>query len=120
MAAHLPSIILFSSREVLEEIGGFPYFGPSYREAVCSEIAISRCVAWRGYRFSKVMDSPFAMIGHPQWTANGKIRGTGFALPLRESLWQARGRIKRTLGLRRRVPPTRFERPSAVSMPPGP
>jgi hypothetical protein len=68
VGTHLPSVILFTSRTVLEDVGGFPILGRSYREAVASEIAISRLIASHGYRVAKLKDTSFTLIGHRQWT----------------------------------------------------
>lgn len=97
---HLPTIILFSSRRVLEEIGGFPYFGPSYQEAIASELAISRLVESKGYRIAKVTDQSFQMIGHPQWSPRGRPREPGLRGTLHEAWWKAKGRIGMMLGHR--------------------
>jgi len=102
LANHLPSIILFSSRRILEEVGGFPYFGPSYREAIAGEFAISRLVESRGYRISKVTDYPFDLIGHPQWASNGKAREPGLKGRLYEAYWKSRARIRRWIGPKRK------------------
>ncbi len=40
VGTHLPSLILFAPRTVLEEVGGFPLIGSTYREAVACEIGI--------------------------------------------------------------------------------
>jgi hypothetical protein len=67
VGSHLQSLILFTSRQILNEIDGFPT-GMSYREAVACEIGISRLVEAKGYRISKIKDHPYALIGHRQWT----------------------------------------------------
>jgi hypothetical protein len=101
-AHHLPSIILFSSGRVLDEVGGFPYFGPSYREAVASEFAISRLVESRGYRIAKVTDYSFELIGHPQWSTTGKLRTPGLQGRLHEAWWKSKALIRRLIGPRRK------------------
>jgi hypothetical protein len=103
-AEHLPSIILFSSRSVLEEVGGFPYFGPSYREAVASELAISRAVVAAGYRISKVKDQPFEHVGHPQWSPRAHVRGDDLVSRLSERWWKFKVLVKDIAGLKRRAP----------------
>lgn len=95
---HLPSIILFSRRRVLEEIGGFPYFGPSYQEGISSELAISGLVKSKGYRVSKVTDHPFELIGHPQWTSRGKTHATGVRAAVHEAWWKSKSRIRNMIG----------------------
>jgi len=66
-AEHLQSLILFSSRTVLEEVSGF-ITSDIYAEAVGSEIAISKKVQERGYRIAQVGAQPFSFIGHLQWS----------------------------------------------------
>ena len=70
--SHLQSTILFTSRKVLEEVDGFPFIGPSYREAVACEIGFSRLVESKGYRISRIRSGDYAVIGHRQWTSDGK------------------------------------------------
>ena len=64
---HLQSLILFTSRRILEEIGGFPISISNYRTAVACEVALSRLVESRGYRLSRVGSRSFSYIGHRQW-----------------------------------------------------
>jgi hypothetical protein len=73
VGTHLQSLMLFTSRKILVEIGGFPK-GSNYREAVACEIGVSRLIEARGYRISKVKDHPFALIGHSQWTAIDRLK----------------------------------------------
>lgn len=68
VGTHVPTIIHFTARHILEEVGGYPFFGPSYREAVGSEVAISRLIEARGYRVVQLKGHPFAYIGHRQWS----------------------------------------------------
>jgi hypothetical protein len=70
---HLKSIILFTSRKILEEVNGFPYIGPSYREAVACEIGFSRLIESRGYRISTVRGGTYEVIWHLQRTKEGHI-----------------------------------------------
>jgi hypothetical protein len=100
---HTPSIILFTSRRILEEVGGIPYFGPSYREAIAGELAISRLIESRGYRIAKVKDQPFELIGHPQWSPTGIPRTPGLRGSLFEAWWKLKSTIRRTLGLKRKA-----------------
>jgi hypothetical protein len=73
VGTHLQTLILFTSRKILEEIDGFPT-GLSYREAVGSEIGLSLLIESKGYRISKVKDEPFYLIGHRQWTAIDRLK----------------------------------------------
>jgi hypothetical protein len=70
VGTHLPSLILFTSHKILDEVGGFPLIGASYREAVACEIGISRIIASKGYRIGRVKGegSSFRLIGHAEWT----------------------------------------------------
>ena len=113
---HLPSIILFTSRRVLDEIDGLPFFGPSYREAVAGEFAISRLVESKGYRIAKVTDYPFEVIGHPQWSVTGKLRDPTLRGVFRAGLWHSKRRLRLILGHKDRAqrpgvgPPVRSAR----------
>ena len=69
--SHLQSLILFTSRRVLAEVGGFPMMGTGYRGACATEVGISRLIESRGYRLSKVAECPFEFIGHSGWTNQG-------------------------------------------------
>jgi hypothetical protein len=71
--SHLVSIILFTTRMILEEIDGFPFIGPSYREAVACEIGLSRLIESKGYRIAKVRGGSYEVIGHLQRTKDGAI-----------------------------------------------
>ena len=70
---HLDSIILFSSRRVLEQIGGLPVLGDSYLQAVASEIGASRRVVSAGYRIAQLADEPFFRISHTQWMPRSRF-----------------------------------------------
>jgi hypothetical protein len=82
VGTHVPSIILFTSRDILEEVDGFPLIGSSYRQAVASEIGISRVIASKGYRITRVKGegNSFRLVGHREWTSRHrswmKIRGS--------------------------------------------
>ncbi|NET03019.1 MAG: hypothetical protein F6K61_21225 [Sphaerospermopsis sp. SIO1G1] len=66
-ADHLQSIILFTSRSILEKIDGF-IIGKNYGEAIASEIAISKKVQALGYQIQSVNpNSCYHYIAHPQW-----------------------------------------------------
>jgi hypothetical protein len=94
VGTHLPSIILFCPRRVLEAIGGFPLMGSTYRQAVACEIAMSRTIEANGYRISRVKDHSFQLIGHPQWTARAQ----------RQQILRSRAiAMLRKIGIRRNV-----------------
>lgn len=65
-ADHLQSLILFTSRTVLDRIGGFD-IGLSYGEAIAAEIAISKKVQALGLRIRQIHATPFYYVEHPQW-----------------------------------------------------
>ncbi len=89
---HLSTIILFTSRKILEEVDGFPILGDSYRQGVAVEIGFSRLLAERGYRLALIRDRPFTVIGHRQWTRAREI----------EDKWRGRARaILKRIGLKR-------------------
>ncbi|APW62157.1 glycosyltransferase family 2 protein [Paludisphaera borealis] len=104
LANHIPSIILFTSRNVLEEVGGFRYFGPSKEDAIAAEVAFSREIEALGHRISKVSDIPFHLIGHAEWRPNGAVfgRGPAWRIALREAYWKFKGELKLLLGMRRK------------------
>ena len=70
---HIQTLIIFSSNQVLTEIGGLP-FGTTYREAVACEIGLSTLVRSKGYRISKVKDDKYVLLGHSQWTRFDQIK----------------------------------------------
>ena len=70
---HLQSLVLFTRRSVLEQIGGFP-IESSYRSAVAAEIGISRRIAAEGLRITTIREEPFYFFGHPQWMRWGRLR----------------------------------------------
>jgi hypothetical protein len=70
---HLQSLVLFTRRSILEEIGGFPIMVPDYQGAVSSEIALSRLVESRGYRISRVRSRSFSYIGHREWKDGNQL-----------------------------------------------
>lgn len=72
VGTHLQSLVLFTRRTILEEVGGFP-LGKTYREAVACEIGISRLIASRGYRLARIHDAAFRYIGHHQWTRRDRL-----------------------------------------------
>lgn len=71
-ATHLQSLVLCTTRPILEQIDGFP-IGRNYGEAIAAEIGISRKVEACGYRLRQVGSKPFTWIDHPQWTSQQKM-----------------------------------------------
>ncbi|OUL36823.1 hypothetical protein BV372_05500 [Nostoc sp. T09] len=68
-ADHLQSLVLFTTRDVLLEIDGFPLPDNDTKgRAVAAEIAISKKIQSRGYRIDIVGKHPFTYIGHREWT----------------------------------------------------
>jgi hypothetical protein len=72
--SHLQSLILFTSRSILEQINGFPIMGSDYRAAVACEIGFSRLIESRGYRLSRIGSRSFELIGHRQWNEENKLK----------------------------------------------
>ena len=70
LGTHLVSIILFTRRSLLAELGGFPLIGESYLEAVACEIGLSKAIEARGLRIAQLRDDAFHCIGHTQWCGN--------------------------------------------------
>lgn len=94
-AEHLQSLILFSSRKVLQAIDGFPC-RDIYAEAVGAEIGISKKVVAQGYKIAMVGDKPYSYIGHRQWSAGWYKRWIMLKLFLRPykgrvEAWFAKG-----------------------------
>lgn len=81
-AEHLQSLVLFTSRDVLEQIDGFPQ-RDTYREAVGTEIAISKKVLACGYRIAMVGEQRFEYIRHRQWVDGWYKRWTMLKIRLR-------------------------------------
>jgi len=97
VGTHLPTLILFAPRTVLEEIGGFPLIGSTYREAVACEIGISRLIESRGYRLVKIDRESFHLIGHHQWDQRTSV-GSMVQAKVRRLVGQLGGRrLKRML-----------------------
>lgn len=66
-AEHLQSIILFTSRAILEQVDGF-MIGNNYGEAIASEIAFSKKIQQLGYSIQAINpNSCYHYIAHPQW-----------------------------------------------------
>lgn len=92
-ADHLQSLMLFSSRKILREIGGFPT-SDNYAQAVGMEIAISKKVQAHGYAIAMVGHRPFSYIGHPQWSSWQHKKW----IKLKQLLRPAKASIERFLG----------------------
>jgi hypothetical protein len=74
LGTHLQSIILFTSREILLEVGGFLHTGTTYDRAVAAEIGISRVIESKGHRISRIRDRDFSVIGHRQFTKAHQVK----------------------------------------------
>ncbi|WP_435021348.1 hypothetical protein TA3x_002326 [Tundrisphaera sp. TA3] len=74
LGTHLSAIILFTSRAVLEEVGGFPLVGATYRQATAGEVGFSRVIEAKGYRLSRIRDRDFSVIGHRQHTRAHQVK----------------------------------------------
>lgn len=67
-ADHLQSLVLFTTRSILLEIGGFPLPDNKTKgRAVAAEIAISKKIQSKGYKIDIVGEHPFTYIGHREW-----------------------------------------------------
>ena len=66
-ARHLTSVVHFTSRAVLEEVGGYDV-GETYHEAIAAEIGFSRKIEARGYRLVQIGPRRHSRIGHRQWS----------------------------------------------------
>jgi len=73
LGAHIQTLIVFTSDQILSEIGGLPV-GNTYREVVACEIGLSALVRSKGYRISKVKDQSYTLLGHSQWTAFDRMK----------------------------------------------
>jgi hypothetical protein len=65
-AAHVTTVVQFTSRRILEEVDGYP-IRDVYREAVAAEIGFSRKIVAAGYVLRQVGRWRHSYIGHPQW-----------------------------------------------------
>lgn len=72
-AEHLQSLILFTSKSILNQIDGF-VIGNNYGEAIASEIAISKKVQGIGYNIAQINSQPFYYIGHREWPERSRLR----------------------------------------------
>jgi len=111
-AHHIPSIILFTRRDVLEEVGGFRRFGPTYEDAVAAEVIFSLEIVARGHRIAKIHNAPFRFIGHAEWSPD---RGHGERFSWRtlllEWFWKVKDALKPRLGIRRKSRKYAYYRP---------
>ncbi len=72
-ARHLTTVVHFTSRSILEEVGGYN-LGQTYQEAIAAEIGFSRKIVTHGYRLVQVGRWRHSRIGHPQWDRLGFFR----------------------------------------------
>lgn len=63
---HLTSVVQFTSRSVLEEVGGYR-LGTTYHEAIAAEIGFSRAVEARGYTLAQVGGYRHRWVAHREW-----------------------------------------------------
>lgn len=71
-AGHLTAVVHFTSRAVLEQVGGYEH-AATYDEAVAAEIAFSRKIVSRGYTLVQVGRRRHSHIAHPQWPEEGPM-----------------------------------------------
>jgi len=81
-AHHLQSLVLFSSRRVLETIDELPA-RDTYAKALETAIAISKKVMAARWRIALVGDQPFSVMAHPQWADGWTKRRTKWRLKVR-------------------------------------
>lgn len=75
-AAHLTTVVQFTSRRILEEVDGYP-IRDAYQEAIAAEIGFSRKIVAAGYCLRQLKRWRHSYIGHPQWPSESlwkKIR----------------------------------------------
>ncbi len=65
-ARHLTGVVHFTSRSILEEVGGYN-LGRSYQEVIAAEIGFSRKIEAHGYSVVQIGRRRHSRIGHPQW-----------------------------------------------------
>lgn len=101
---HIPSIILFARRAILEQVDGFHYFGPSKEDAIAAEVALSREIIARGHNIARVANVNFQFVGHSQWDASGygHYRELTWRSTVRRALQTLEHEVKTRLGIRRR------------------
>jgi hypothetical protein len=71
-ARHITTVVQYTSREVLLEVGGYP-IGSTYAEAIAAEIGFSRKVEAADRRLLQIGPRRHSRIGHPQWPADDLI-----------------------------------------------
>jgi len=73
-ARHLTAVVHFTSRAVLEEVGGYD-LADNYEEAIAAEIAISRKIEASGHAIAQVGARRHSRIAHREWPREGRISG---------------------------------------------
>ena len=71
-ARHLTSVVHFTSREVLEAVGGYTV-AEEYEAAIAAEIGFSRKVEAAGYELRQVGRHIHSRIGHREWPSGGLV-----------------------------------------------
>lgn len=105
-ARYIPTIIQFVRQEVLERVGGYRSFGPTFLDAIALETVFSHEIIARGYRIAKIYQAPFLLIGHEEWTPVGTMRRrfswkpAAFRLLALHWLWRIKDALKPRLGMR--------------------
>jgi hypothetical protein len=69
-ADHLTSVVHFTSRAILERVGGY-IIADKYQEAIAAEIAFSKKIQNEGYELKQIGRLRHSRIGHRQWHSNG-------------------------------------------------
>lgn len=71
-AAHLTTVVLFASRQVLTCIDGFKVV-KTKEEAIAVEIGTSRKVVNAGFSIHQIARQRHVFVGHPQWPTRGIV-----------------------------------------------
>jgi hypothetical protein len=71
-ARHLTAVVQFTSRAILDEVGGYEE-GRSYDEAVAAEIAFSRKIEAHGYRLVQLGRTRHSWVAHRDWPDEGTL-----------------------------------------------
>jgi hypothetical protein len=71
-ARHLTTVVQYTSRAVLEEVGGYRH-GRTYHEAIAAEIAFSRSVEASGRELVQVGRRRHSRIGHREWASDALL-----------------------------------------------
>lgn len=69
---HVTTVVQFTSREILEAVGGYPQVD-TYQEAIAAEIGFSRRIEAAGRTLAQVGRRRHSRIAHPQWPADDVI-----------------------------------------------